>query len=108
MLAQEGIRRLRNTRPDLVENLKVELMEDFAEMMMKSGYPEHLRASVIQAVLVGYGRQVEAASRRETSLSTTAMEGGGEKEGKELEEGCVVPTSRCCALPASHPRLLVG
>ena len=68
MLAQEGIRRLRNTRPDLVEDLKVELMEDFAEMMMKSGYPEHMRASVIQAVLVGYGRQVEAANRGEKPL----------------------------------------
>ena len=68
MLAQEGIRRLRNTRPDLVEDLKVELMEDFAEMMMRSGYPEHMRASVIQAVLVGYGRQVEAADRGEKPL----------------------------------------
>ena len=46
----------------------MELMEDFAEMMMKSGYPEHLRASVIQAVLVGYGRQVEAADRGEKPL----------------------------------------
>ena len=36
MLAQEGIRRLRNTRPTLVEDRKVELMEDMAEMMKRS------------------------------------------------------------------------
>ena len=68
MLAQEGIRRLRNTRPDLVEGLRVELMEDFSEMMMISGYPEHYRASVLQAVLTGYSRQVEAAQRGEKPL----------------------------------------
>ena len=36
------------------------------------------------------------------------MEGGGEKEGEELEEGCVVPACRCCALPTGHSGLLVG
>ena len=43
MLAQDGMRRLRNTKPSLVQGRKVLLMEDMAEMMMKSGYPEKYR-----------------------------------------------------------------
>ena len=34
MLAQDGMRRLRNTKPSLVQGRKVLLMEDVAEMMM--------------------------------------------------------------------------
>ena len=34
MLAQDGMRRLRNTKPSLVQGRKVLLMEDMAEMRM--------------------------------------------------------------------------
>ena len=59
-LAQEGLRRLRNTRPDMVEQDKVQLMEDLAEGMMHSGYPAHYRESIIRSALTGYRRQMEA------------------------------------------------
>ena len=68
MLAQEGIRRLRNTRPTLVEEELVGLMEDFAEMMLQSGYPEHYRAGLLQAAITGYRRQVQASERGEKPL----------------------------------------
>ena len=106
MLAQEGIRRLRNTRPDLVEGLKVELMEDFSEMMMISGYPEHYRASVLQAVLTGYRRQVEAAQRGEKPLYRPRQ--WKEEERKEPERSSLVSTSRYCTLLTSYSRLRVG
>ena len=68
MLIQEGIRRLRNTRPRLVERYRKELLEDMAEMMLRSGYPEQYRAGVLQAVITGYERQVEASERGEKPL----------------------------------------
>ena len=67
-LAQEGLRRLRNTRPSLVNIEKVKLMEDMAEMMLRSGYPEEYRREIIQSSLAGYQRQVEASERGDRPL----------------------------------------
>ena len=67
-LAQEGLRRLRNTRPTLLPGEKVKLMEDMAEMLYDSGYPEHFRAGILRAALTGYYKQVEADSRGSTPL----------------------------------------
>ena len=64
-LVQEGLRRLRNTRPDLVHNMKKELMEKLAEKMMVSGYPEEFRIGVIRSVVVGFERLVNAVERGE-------------------------------------------
>jgi hypothetical protein len=55
-LVQEGLRRLRNTRPSLVAGQQKQLMEDLADMMMISGYPEKFRAGVIRSAVVGYER----------------------------------------------------
>ena len=43
MLAQEGVRRLRNTKPSKVKEEKVQMMEEMSERMMRSGYPETYR-----------------------------------------------------------------
>ena len=67
-LVQEGLRRLRNTCPDLVQTLKQDLMEGLAEKMMVSGYPEELRAGVIRDVVVGYERLVAACERGERPM----------------------------------------
>ena len=60
-LAQEGLRRMRNTRPDKVEERKGKLLTDMAEGMMKSGYPEQYRREVLEASIIGYQRQVAAS-----------------------------------------------
>ena len=62
-LAQEGLRRLRNTRPDMVEEDKVMLLEDMGEGMMVSGYPQAYRESILRSALTGYRKQVEASHR---------------------------------------------
>ena len=67
-LVQEGLRRLRNTRPDLVPTIKKELMENFAEKMMVSGYNERFRAGVIKSAVIGYERLSAACSRGERPL----------------------------------------
>lgn len=67
-LIQDGIRRLRNTRPSLVPELRQDLMKDLAEMMLISGYPESFRANVIIAALRGYANQVSASERGDTPL----------------------------------------
>ena len=68
MLAQEGLRRLRNTKPSKVEEEKVHLLEEMSEMMMRSGYPETYREGVLCSVLTGYARQVEASQRGDKPL----------------------------------------
>ena len=67
-LVQEGLRRLRNTRPDLVPVLMKDLMEEFAEKMMVSGYPPEYRASIIKSVVVGYERLISACANGERPL----------------------------------------
>ena len=67
-LAQEGIRRLKNTRPDKVEQRMGELLTDMAESMMLSGYPEGYRQEILEAAVVGYRRQVAASERGERPL----------------------------------------
>ena len=67
-LAQEGLRRLRNTRPTLLPGEKVRLMEDFAEMLLESGYPEYFRAGILRAALTGYNKQAEADFRGSVPL----------------------------------------
>ena len=59
-LAQEGIRRLRNTRPSLHAGDRTPLLEDMAEMLYNSGYPEEYRANILRSAVTGYSRQVEA------------------------------------------------
>ena len=67
-LVQEGLRRLRNTCPDLVQTLKRELMEGLAEKMLVTGYPEELRAGVIRDVVLGCERLVAACERGERPM----------------------------------------
>ena len=67
-LIQEGLRRLHNTCPALVQELKQELMEGLAEKMMVSGYPEEFRAGVIRDAVVGYERLRETCERGERPL----------------------------------------
>jgi hypothetical protein len=67
-LVQEALRRLRNTRPDQVAARKAGLLEDLAETMLVSGYPEEYRAGVLKAALTGYQRQVEADQSGEKPL----------------------------------------
>lgn len=68
MLAQEGLRRLRNTKPTMVKEEKKELMEDMAEMMARSGYPEDFRKEVLKASLKGYNKQVDTDEKGEKPL----------------------------------------
>ena len=84
-LAQEGLRRLRNTRPDLVVEDRVRLMEDLAEGMMLSGYPAPYRESIIRSALTGYRRQVEASERGETPLYRPRVWKEGERRNRVPE-----------------------
>ena len=67
-LVQEGIRVLRNTRPSLHPEMRVGLLEDLAQRMRISGYPEDFRRSVLEAAVGGYEGQVAAAERGEKPL----------------------------------------
>jgi hypothetical protein len=51
-----------------VEETKTELMEDLAETMRGSGYPEDYRAGVLSAALMGYSKQVAADTSGEKPL----------------------------------------
>ena len=65
---QKGVTMLRNTRRELHEELRVPLMEELAEMMMVSGYPEDFRRGVIESAVACYERQVAASDRGEVPL----------------------------------------
>jgi hypothetical protein len=54
MLANEGLRRLLNISPELPWEAFVEVMNDFAVKMWRSGYPESWRADAVKAALKKY------------------------------------------------------
>ena len=67
-LVQEAIRRLRNTKRELPWSLKAEILSEFSNKMMISGYSEQFRLEIIQSAVRGYERQCEAADRGERPL----------------------------------------
>ena len=60
---QQGIRRLRNTRLRLQEEVRSTLLEEWGESMMVSGYPKEYRKKAIQSAVVGYEKMVEKCHR---------------------------------------------
>ena len=67
-LVQRGVTMLRNTRQELHHLLRVPLMEELAEIMMVSGYPEDFRRGVIESAVACYQSQVEASKRGEVPM----------------------------------------
>ena len=67
-LVQRGVTMLRNTRRELHQQLFIPLMEQLADTMMVSGYPEDYRRGVLESAVACYERQVVASERGEVPL----------------------------------------
>lgn len=67
-LVQMGVTMLRNTRPELHDELRVSLMEQLAIKMMISGYPADYRIGVIESAVKCYEAQLGASVRGEKPL----------------------------------------
>ena len=67
-LVQEVIRRLRNTRRDLPWSEKAAILSEFSHSMMCSGYTEQFRLEIIQAGVIGFERQCQAADNGGTPI----------------------------------------
>ena len=70
---QQGIRILRNTRPRLHAETRNQLMEEWAEVMMVSGYTENHRKEAIQCTVVGENGR-KRCQRPDPTLQTTPLE----------------------------------
>ena len=57
--SQEVIRILRNCHPELPWEMKVTHLNEFMERLRDSGYPERIRAEIVQSGLNGYRRMQE-------------------------------------------------
>ena len=62
-LVQEAIRRLRNTSRELPWDLKAQILSEFSNKMMISGYSEQFRLEVIQSAVRGFEKQCEKADK---------------------------------------------
>ena len=67
-LVQMGVTMLRNTRQELHTELRIPLLEQLAETMMISGYPEDYRRGVKESAVACFERQVAASLRGEVPL----------------------------------------
>ena len=67
-LTAEGLRRLRNTRPDKINERRGRLLTDMAEAMLKSGYNEEYRKDVLESCIIGYQKQVAASEAGKVPL----------------------------------------
>ena len=61
-MANEALRRLRNTSISLPWEVNVEILTRFSNDLRISGYGAGFRAKVIQSAITGFRRQVEAAA----------------------------------------------
>ena len=68
MLANEGMRRLLNISPELPWEAFVDVMDDFAVKMWRSGYPESWRADAVNASLKKYEDMLKAEREGERPL----------------------------------------
>ena len=59
---------LRNTRMELNPQLRIPLMEQLAETMMISGYPEDYRRGVLESAVACYQCQLTASDQGEVPL----------------------------------------
>ena len=83
-LAQEGIRRLRNTSRHLPWELKADILSEFSHKLMLSGYDEKFRLDIIKSAVTGYERQVERADNGGTPLYRARTYQEGERRKKKL------------------------
>ena len=67
-LVQMGVTMLRNTRPELHNELRVSMMEQLATKMMISGYPADFRRGVIESAVKCYEAQLAASVSGEKPL----------------------------------------
>ena len=67
-LVQMGVTMLRNTRQELHKDLRIPLLEQLADTMMISGYPEDYRRGVIESAVACFERQVAASLKGEVPL----------------------------------------
>ena len=81
---QQEIRRLRNTRPRLHAETRDQLMEEWAEVVMVSGYTKNHRKEAIQCAVVGYERMVERDAKGQTPLYRPRLWNKEEKRKKKL------------------------
>ena len=61
-MANEALRRLRNTYTSFPWEVNVEILTNFSNDLRISGYNASFRATVIQSAITAFQRQVEAAA----------------------------------------------
>ena len=59
IMVQEGLRRLLNTSPEMVENVKKLLLREFNKSMRAAGYAQNIRISVTEKILQKYRERCE-------------------------------------------------
>ena len=62
VLVQEGFRRLLNTMPGLEDEIWMDIMEEFAAKMLRSGYSSKMRKEVVHGALAAYQCRVRQDS----------------------------------------------
>ena len=80
-MTNEALRRILCCSPELEEHKKIEVMEEFAKMLRRSGYSEKFRFEVISDAVQGYQKMVKR--EKEGSQSTDQKTSRWYKEGKE-------------------------
>ena len=106
-LVQMGVTMLRNTRQRLHQLLRIPLMEQLAEKMMISGYPEDCRSDRVSS---GVLREAGGSqcSRRGPSVSTKAVASRYQEDEEADGEEIMVPTCGCCFESTVHTWRSVG
>ena len=68
-MTNEALRRLLCCSPELEEHKKIEVMEEFAKMLRRSGYSEKFRFEVISDAVQGYQKMAKREKEGGRSIS---------------------------------------
>ena len=84
ILIQEGLRRLFNTSPSIVEIEKVDILREFNVKMFEAGYPESVRLNVTEKVIDKYTGRLEDETNSVRRMYRNSKERKKEKKEKNV------------------------
>lgn len=83
-LSQDLIRRMKNTSENIPILVRIEIVNDFSNQLLSSGYSFHQTRDIIEAGLKGYESLLKKCEKGEAKLHRSAEEGAGKRMRKKL------------------------
>ena len=83
-LSQDLIRRMKNTSESIPDKVRIDIVNEYSDQLLSSGYSPTQTQDIIEAGLKGYENLLKKCVRGEAKLHKSAAEGAGMRMRKKL------------------------